>query len=114
MDNIWFTTIIFLLIALNTLSLGIETFTLTDTVNNALSVFNTVCIIVFVLEILLKLYAYGGDFFKDGWNIFDVIIVIISILPMIKFLSSMRAFRIFRLFRALRALRMMKRLENCA
>ena len=111
-ENFWFTTIIFVLIALNTLSLGVETFALTDAVSYALSVFNTVCIVIFVLEILLKLYAYGGDFFKDGWNIFDVIIVIISIMPMIKFLSSMRAFRIFRLFRALRALRMMKRLEK--
>lgn len=108
----YFTGLIFVLIALNTLSLGVETFTLSDTASRALSVFNTVCIVIFVLEIILKLYAYGAAFFKDAWNIFDVFIVLISIMPMIKFLSSMRAFRIFRMFRALRALRMMKRLEK--
>ena len=64
------------------------------------------------MEIVLKLYAYGVDFFKDGWNIFDTVIVLVSIMPMITFLSSMRAFRIFRMFRALRALRMLKRLEK--
>ena len=107
-----FTGIIFALILLNTITLGIETFTLSAAATSILSTINTVCIVIFVLEILLKLYAYGPAFFKDAWNIFDVVIVVISILPMIKFLSSMRAFRIFRLFRALRALRMMKRLEK--
>ncbi len=111
-DGKWFTSLVFILIALNTISLGIETFKLSDIANQALSTFNTVCIIVFVLEIVLKLYAYGLSFFKDPWNIFDTFIVIVSILPMITFLSSMRAFRIFRMFRALRALRMMKRLEK--
>lgn len=107
-----FTTLVFVLIILNTVSLGIETFKLSPELTGALSTFNTVCIVIFVLEIVLKLYALGGAFFKDAWNIFDTIIVIISILPMITFLSSMRAFRIFRMFRALRALRMMKRLEK--
>ena len=107
-----FTALIFILIALNTISLGVETFTLPENVNNALSTFNNICLVVFILEILLKLYAYGLNFFKDAWNIFDTFIVLISIMPMITFLSSMRAFRIFRMFRALRALRMMKRLEK--
>lgn len=107
-----FTALIFALIALNTISLGIETFTLPENITSALSTFNTVCLVIFILEILLKLYAYGMKFFKDGWNIFDTFIVLISIMPMITFLSSMRAFRIFRMFRALRALRMMKRLEK--
>lgn len=107
-----FTTLIFVLIALNTISLGVETFTLPESVNSALTAFNNVCLVVFILEILLKFYAYGLNFFKDGWNIFDTFIVLISIMPMITFLSSMRAFRIFRMFRALRALRMMKRLDK--
>ncbi len=105
-----FTTTIFVLILLNTISLGVETFALPNSLNNALSIFNSVCITVFILEILLKLYAYGKDFFKDGWNIFDTIIVVTSVLPMVSFLSSMRMGRVFRMFRALRALRMMKRL----
>ena len=111
-DGKAFTSLVFILIALNTITLGIETFKLSDSATQILSTFNTVCIVVFVLEIVLKLYAYGLAFFKDPWNIFDTFIVIVSILPMITFLSSMRAFRIFRMFRALRALRMMKRLDK--
>ena len=112
MENVWFTTSIFILIVLNSVSLGFETMELSAAANNALTMFNNVCIAIFIVEILLKLYAYGKDFFKDGWNIFDVIIVVVSILPMITFLSSMRSLRIFRMFRAFRALRIMQRLNK--
>ncbi len=111
-DGKFFTTSVFVLILLNTIVLGIETFKLSPDLTQILSTFNTFCICVFVLEILLKLFAYGASFFKDPWNIFDTVIVLTSIMPMISFLSSMRALRIFRMFRALRALRMMKRLEK--
>ena len=107
-----FTTIIFILIVLNTISLGVETFVLPDNVMHMLNIFNYVCIAIFILEIVLKLIAYGWNFFKDGWNLFDTFIVIVSVLPMITFFSSVRTFRIFRMFRALRALRVMKRLEK--
>ncbi len=111
-DGKFFTTTVFILILLNTIVLGIETFKLSDGLTQALSTFNTVCLVIFVLEIILKLFAYGGAFFKDPWNIFDTVIVLTSLMPMISFLSSMRALRIFRMFRALRALRMMKRLDK--
>ena len=111
-DGKLFTTVVFVLILLNTIVLGIETFKLSPELTQAFTTFNNVCIVIFVLEILLKLYAYGFAFFKDPWNIFDTVIVLTSIMPMVSFLSSMRALRIFRMFRALRALRMMKRLEK--
>ncbi len=111
-DSKLFTGGIFALILLNTVSLGVETFALSAAAEQALSILNIVCICIFTVEILLKLYAYGGSFFKDGWNIFDTVIVLMSILPMVSFLSSARVFRIFRLFRALRALRAIRVAER--
>ena len=35
---------------------------------------------VFVSEILLKLYAFGGRFFRNPWNVFDFLVVGIAIL----------------------------------
>jgi voltage-gated sodium channel len=51
----------------------------------------------------LKLYAYGKDFYKSAWNIFDASVVIVSILP---------AAGSFAVFRALRILRTLRLLNN--
>ncbi len=69
----------------------------------------TVCVIIFTVEILIKLYVYGKNFFKDGWNNFDFVLVAISWLPAAGAFSSFRAFRVLR---ALRALRLVTRLQK--
>lgn len=114
-DSRLFSGLIFGMIFVNTILLGVETFDLPADATKSLKMLNCICIVFFVLEIFLKLYAYGWAFFKDGWNIFDVIILVISILPMATFFSSARAFRVFRMlktFRAMRAMRMIKRLKK--
>lgn len=61
---------------------------------------------IFALEIALRIIASfprPGDYFKQGWNIFDMIIVIISLLP-----YQSEAAAVFRLARVLRALRLLK------
>lgn len=68
-----------------------------------------ICVIIFTVEILIKLYVYGKNFFKDGWNNFDFILVAISWVPTGGAFSSFRAFRVLR---ALRALRLVTRLQK--
>ncbi|GJQ63000.1 MAG: hypothetical protein SCALA702_20530 [Melioribacteraceae bacterium] len=58
---------------------------------------------VFVVEIMLKVYAFDLKFFKNGWNIFDFIIVSIALFPSGSGLSVLRTLRIFRSFRLLKA-----------
>jgi voltage-gated sodium channel len=55
--------------------------------------------VVFVTEIILKMVAQRGNFFRDGWNIFDFIIVSFTVLPIAGNLSAMRALRVIRLLR---------------
>ena len=62
-------------------------------------VLDRVCLAVFVIEILAKLFAFGGRFFRDGWNVFDFAIVGISLMPGAQTLSVLRALRILRLLR---------------
>jgi voltage-gated sodium channel len=62
---------------------------------------DTLCLGIFIVEILLKLYALDLRFFKSGWNIFDMIVVGISILPGAQSLSVLRALRILRLLRVI-------------
>ena len=57
------------------------------------------CVIIFTIEISIKLIVYGTSFFKDGWNNFDFILVAMSWIPTGGVFSSFRAFRILRTLR---------------
>ncbi|WP_411890583.1 ion transporter [Yoonia sp. SDW83-1] len=60
---------------------------------------DTACLAFFVVEILLKLFAYGTRFFRNGWNLFDLAIVGISLVPASAGFSVLRALRILRVLR---------------
>ena len=55
---------------------------------------------VFILEAVLKLSALTRHYFKNSWNIFDLVIVVISILDMtLTTVDGLSVIRIFRLVR---------------
>lgn len=64
--------------------------------------FDDIVLGIFIVEILLKLYAYGLRFFLNPWNVFDFLIVTIAALP------SAGVFSVFRTLRILRTLRLLK------
>ena len=116
---------IVVLIILNALSMGLETFSWwRDFIGQStLVIIDWTFIIIFLLEILFKLYAYGPTFFKCGWNNFDFIVVAISLIPgngvfsCFRTLQTLRIFRTTRLFGRIRNLRiivnaMLKALPN--
>jgi voltage-gated sodium channel len=72
---------------------------------------NFTCVIIFTIEMAIKLYVYGKSFFKDGWNNFDFILVAISWVPTGGVFSSFRAFRVLRALRALRLITRMQKLR---
>ncbi|MEB3702002.1 Ion transport protein [Candidatus Bealeia paramacronuclearis] len=49
----------------------------------------------FILELLTKMIVFRRDFFKHGWNIFDLSVIVISILPHAAGLTILRSFRVF-------------------
>ncbi|SFE19421.1 voltage-gated sodium channel [Sulfitobacter brevis] len=59
------------------------------------------CLSVFVAELLAKIVAYRGRFFRDGWNIFDFVIVATSLVPAAQGFTALRALRILRVLRLL-------------
>jgi len=70
--------------------------------------------IIFLFELLLNMYGYGGPvraFWSVGWNVFDFIIVVLAFITNIPGLPSalarlklLRAFRVFRLFKRIKSL----------
>ena len=62
-------------------------------------ILDRLCLIIFVLEVMLAIFAQGLRFFRSGWNVCDFLIVAISLVPAAESLSVLRALRILRLFR---------------
>ena len=91
-------------ILFNAVLLGLETSkSVTDEVGGLLFALDRLCLAFFVLELLLKLYAFGWRFFRDPWNIFDTAIVTVALIPSSGSLSVLRALRILRLLRVISA-----------
>ena len=89
-------------IVLNAISLGLETVpALRARYGGALQALDTLALWIFTLELTLKLYAWRGRFFRDGWNLFDLTIVAVAWLPAGGALSVLRALRILRVLRLL-------------
>ena len=105
-DGKVFQGIILFVIIFNCVIMGLET--IKDLSPNALTVFaviNNVCLWIFILEIVVKLLAYGLDYFKDPWNWFDMFIVGISMVSGLPFMAAFRAVRVLRVLKSLKALR---------
>lgn len=64
-----------------------------------LGTIDTVCLGIFVVELVVKLVVYRHRFFFSGWNWFDFIIVGISLVPAAASLTALRALRILRVLR---------------
>lgn len=101
------------LIVVNAVTLGLETSpTVMAALGPVLVALDRAVLLVFVAEIAIKLFAYGGRFFRDGWNVFDFAIVAIALLPASGALSVLRALRILRVLRLLSLVPSMRRVVN--
>lgn len=97
------TNFILAVIIYNSILLGMLTYPhLCEKIGDFMQISCNICVIIFSIEIFIKLFVYGKNFFKDSWNIFDFILVAMSWVPTGGVFSSLRAFRILRALRALR------------
>jgi voltage-gated sodium channel len=89
-------------IALNAVILGLETSqSMMAAAGGLLIALDKICLWIFVVELVLKLYAQGPRFFRQGWNIFDFCVVAIAFVPNAESLSVLRALRILRVLRVI-------------
>lgn len=109
-DSARFQSFIIVLIVINAAILGVETYSgLPPTLLSALRWINAVIIGVFVVEIVLRIYAHRTRFFRDPWGWFDLIIVIVALIPAGaggEVLRVLRALRVLRLLSTVRSMRM--------
>jgi voltage-gated sodium channel len=105
----YFHHVIVLIIILAGILIGIDTYpSISEGYSSLLSILNKFVLIIFSLEIVIRITAYGNKpwrFFKDGWNVFDFIIVLICILPINgQFLAILRLARVLRIMRLVTSL----------
>jgi voltage-gated sodium channel len=87
-------------IVFNAVLLGLETSkTAMAAAGPLILMLDRICLGIFVVELVAKLYARRLAFFRSGWNIFDFLIVGISLMPASGGLSVLRALRILRALR---------------
>ncbi|HEV7652090.1 MAG TPA: ion transporter [Actinophytocola sp.] len=100
-------------IVLNAVTLGLETSRhLTANFGVLLHVADRVMLAIFVVELGLRLYAYGWKFFADSWNVFDFVVVGISLIPATGPFSVLRALRVLRVLRLVSAVPAMRRVVS--
>jgi len=98
----WVRNFILGVIIFNAIILGMETSKpIMAAVGPLIMFLDSLCLGIFVVELILKFIAYRLSFFKNGWNIFDFVIVGISLAPGSGGLSVLRALRILRLLRVI-------------
>jgi len=110
-EHRWFIRVIIALIVLNAISLGLET---SEVVRSRfevpLSRFDLFVVTIFVVEILLRIFAYGTKFFRDPWSIFDLIVVGVAIAPAGDSFSVLRSLRVLRVMRLASVVPRMRRI----
>lgn len=110
-SNSIFELAITFVIIVNSVLIGVETYTS----NSTISLIQSIILYIFTIEIILRFIAADSlkSFFKDGWNVFDLSLVIIGYIPedISSDASAMMALRVLRVFRVLRLLRSAKEIK---
>jgi voltage-gated sodium channel len=111
LESALFQRSIMILIAINAITLGLETSdSIMTLIGPQLLFFDNVVLSIFVIELVAKLFVYRTRFHKDPWNIFDLIVVTVALLPATGSLSVLRSLRILRVLRLISAVPSMRRI----
>lgn len=109
----WFSHSILVLILINAVLLGLETSAaLMQNFGTVILVADKILLSVFVLELLLRIFAYRLRFFKDPWSLFDFAVVAIALMPATGQFSVLRALRVLRVLRLLSIVPSMRRVVS--
>lgn len=101
------------LIVANAITLGLETSdAVLERAGAALAAFEVFVLTVFVIEIGIKLVAFGPRFFRSGWNVMDFLVVAVSLVPASGPFAILRSLRILRVLRLLSTVQRLRQLTE--
>ena len=106
-----FDYVIMFVIFMDAFAIGMLTFGLRNAdFLNQMFLLDRLCMAIYLVEMLIKMYAYGPRFFKSGWNMFDLGVILISFVA--GYFIILRTFRLFRLLRYVTHFKRLKSIIN--
>ncbi len=112
-EHDWFKQTIVVLIVLNAILLGFETVRdLPEGAFDALYRLNRAILGIFVIEVVLRILAHRGAFFRDNWSLFDFVIVTASLIAPAGPFQIVRALRILRVLRLVSTIPSLRRVVD--
>ncbi|XP_077470736.1 voltage-dependent R-type calcium channel subunit alpha-1E isoform X2 [Stigmatopora argus] len=101
---------VLVMIALNTVVLMMKYHSAPTAYDTVLKHLNTAFTVLFSMECILKIMAFGFNYFRDTWNIFDFITVLGSISEIVVDLQSMNTINMsfLKLFRTARLIKLLR------
>lgn len=105
--NDWFGRLMLFVIVLNTIVLSIDHYGMPVWLKRTTEISNYVFIGVFTIEFFLKFYGLGISYFRDGFNLLDLVVVIASYIELLFTSSTSSSFSILRSFRLLRIFKLL-------
>ena len=108
-ESSWFDPLMLAIIAVNAVTLGLETYDSIDAaIGRELQLANGVILGLFVIELALRMAAFADrprEFFRSGWNVFDFVVIAASFVPGVR--ENATLLRLVRLLRIVRAVRLL-------
>jgi voltage-gated sodium channel len=108
-ESSWFDPLMLSIIAINAVTLGLETYESIDSaIGRELRLANGIILGIFVVELALRMAAFADrprDFFRSGWNVFDFVVIGASFVPGVR--ENATLLRLVRLLRIVRAVRLL-------
>lgn len=96
------TSLVIAVILLNAAVMGMETSAaMMAKWSGALILVDKLCLAVFIAELGVKFFAYRGQFWRSGWNVFDLLVVAVALVPGAGVWSVLRSLRVLRVLRLL-------------
>lgn len=112
-ESCLFKRAIIFLIFVNAVTLGMETSQEIMAVHaETLHHFDRAVLGIFILELLLRFYAYRMAFLKDPWSLFDTAIVSIALFPHGGEFAVLRTLRVLRVLRLISMIPSMRRVVS--
>lgn len=107
----WVQRTLLTLILINAVLLGLETSAeIMAVASGPILLLDRIILWIFVVEIVLRIYAYRLAFFKDAWSVFDFAVVAIALVPASGPFAVLRALRVLRVLRVLTFVPSMKKI----
>ena len=108
-ESSWFDPLMLSIIAVNAVTLGLETYESIDAaIGRELRLANGIILGIFVVELALRMAAFADrprEFFRSGWNVFDFVVIGASFVPGVR--ENATLLRLARLLRIVRAVRLL-------